>query len=116
LEEHLRRYQRDDRTGPHEFGFEYNGKYRFLDFVRYDNEAMYLKISTDEDKANLYFDLNDHHFEPGSPNAIELKATKNIDDSTNSDDSQLENRLSIPDRKLAAFSEKRSRISNINDL
>jgi hypothetical protein len=44
------------------------------------------------------------------------KATKNIDDSTNSDDSQLENRLSIPDRKLTAFSEKRSRISNINDL
>ena len=52
---------------------------RFLDFVRYDNEAMYLKMSTDEDRANVYFDLNDAHFEPGSPNVIELKATRNIE-------------------------------------
>ena len=47
------------------------------------------------------------------------KATKNIDDSTNSDESQSEipqSRLSIPDRKPSAFSEKRSRISNINEL
>jgi len=79
LEEHLRRYQLDNRTGPHEFGFEYNGKYRFLDFVQYDNEAMYLKISTDEDRANLYFDLNNTHFEPGSSDAIELKATRKIE-------------------------------------
>jgi hypothetical protein len=44
----------------------------------YDNEAMYLNISNDERKANLYFDLNNSYFDPGSPNAIELKATRRI--------------------------------------
>ncbi len=34
----------------------------------------------------------------------------------NTDDFLLENRVSKPDREPTAFSEKRSRISNINDL
>jgi hypothetical protein len=51
------------------FGFNHNGEYRYLGFVYYDNEAMYIKIDTGR-KANLYFDIKDTHFE--------LKALRNI--------------------------------------
>ena len=60
--EHLERYQKKNKCGPHEFGFRDRNrdKYIYIDLCRSSNEAGYLPVRAD---GNLYIDLESINFD-----------------------------------------------------
>ena len=72
-EEHLDRYQKKNKCGPHEFGFRHRteNKYIYIDLCRSSNEAGYLPI---RDNGNLYIDLDTVNFDNPNNKAFNLKA------------------------------------------
>ena len=77
-EEHKERYQDENRAGPHEFGFKDGDNYIFVDTVNTNNEAAFMKVSTDKkQKPNLKFKLDAIDYVEGD-GIIELYALRNI--------------------------------------
>ena len=76
-EEHLRRYQKKNWCGPHEFGFKARNsdKYIYIDLVRSSNEAGYLPVSED---GNLYIDINAINFDDRVNKIFNLRAVHDL--------------------------------------
>ena len=60
--QHLQRYQKKNKCGPHEFGFRHRNenKYIYIDLCRSSNEAGYLPVC---ESVNLYIDLDTINFD-----------------------------------------------------
>ena len=71
--QHIQRYQKKNKCGPHEFGFRHRkeNKYIYIDLARSSNEAGYLPV---RDNGNLYIDLDSIDFDNPNNKAFNLKA------------------------------------------
>jgi hypothetical protein len=76
-EDHLKRYQKKNACGPHEFGFKARNrdKYIYIDLVRSSNEAGYLPVSDD---GNLYIDINGINFDNQVNKIFNLRAVHDL--------------------------------------
>ena len=63
MKEHLKRYQKKNKCGPHELGFRERNRdrYIYIDLCRSSNEAGYLPVRADT--GNLYIDLDNISFD-----------------------------------------------------
>ena len=71
--QHMQRYQKKNKCGPHEFGFRHRkeNKYIYIDLARSSNEAGYLPV---RENGNLYIDLDTIDFDNPNNKAFNLKA------------------------------------------
>ena len=77
-DDHIERYQIEDRAGPHEFGFKDGNNYLYVDTVNMSNEAVYMRVSADKKyKPNLKFKLDLIDYAEGN-GIIKLHALQNI--------------------------------------
>ena len=73
----MRRYQKKNKCGPHEFGFRDRNrdKYIYIDLARSSNEAGYLPVRAD---GIFYIDLESINFDNPNNKAFNLKALQDL--------------------------------------